>query len=90
MEVLNHSQPSSVVLKLIQRHKAALVLFDLLLLYGCGEHLPLGVNASLIIADLLLICAAARWEKLLMLLVCLLGAILSTGSGAFSWGWCLL
>jgi hypothetical protein len=90
MKIFDHYLTSSVVLKLIQGHEAALVLFDLLLLDGCREHLPLGVSASLIITNLLLICAATRWEKLLMFLVRLLGAILSTGAGTFGWSWCLL
>jgi hypothetical protein len=58
MKVFDHSLTSSIVLKLIQGHEAALVLFDLLLLYGCGKRLPLGISASLIITNLLLICAA--------------------------------
>jgi hypothetical protein len=58
MKVFDHSLTSSIVLKLIQGHEAALVLFDLLLLYGGREHLPLGVIASSIVTNLLLICAA--------------------------------
>jgi hypothetical protein len=58
MKVFDHSLTSSIVLKLIQGHEAALVLFDLLLLYGCGKHLPLGISANLIVTNLLLICAA--------------------------------
>ena len=89
MKVFDHSLTSSIGLELIQGHEAALVLFHLLLLYGCGKHLPLGVSASLIITNLLLICAATRREKLLVFLMCLLGAILSTGAGTFGWSWCL-
>jgi hypothetical protein len=60
MKVFDHSLTSAVVLKLIQGHETALILFDLiLLLNGRGEHLPLGFSASLIITDyLLLVCAA--------------------------------
>ena len=91
MKVFDHSLTSAVVLKLIQGHEAALVLFDLLLLDSRWKHLPLGVSASLIITDdLLLICAATGWEKLLVFLMRLLGAILRTGAGAFGWSWCLL